>query len=74
MDNKMDKRELVEQKFIPIWRDETTGFPMHSHGIPYLDKSLNIYLYWLPDYGPCHCGNKAWDIPLSAVQAEDEKQ
>jgi hypothetical protein len=57
---------MSSQAITEIWRDEGTGLPMHRHAIP--SASNDGYDFDIPSPSRCNCGNKAYDIPLSAVQ------
>lgn len=51
----------------PIWRG-TRGIPMHSHSM------LIDGIYIDGEFKPCLCGDRSYDIPLSAVQTKEEKE
>jgi len=61
-----DALEEAKQINGPIWRDEKSGLPMHRHAIP--SASNDGYDFDMPSPSRCSCGNKAYDIPLSAIQ------
>ena len=56
----------------PIWRDEDTGLPMHSHSRPVIIDGF--ILLKSGEHRPCTCGNKACDVPLSAVQSASPRK
>jgi len=55
-----------------IWRDEKTGLSMHRHSIAVV--SDDGYDFDMPSPLPCNCGNKAYDILLSAMQDANTKK
>lgn len=64
----MQHKEINDR---PVWRDEKSGLPMHNHAIPVEIDGITVCT---SEYRPCNCGNRVFDIPLTAVKGKDVTQ
>jgi hypothetical protein len=49
-----------------IWRDESTGLPIHMHGHPIKVSEISSDTAQMGNPVACNCGNSFWDISKSA--------
>ena len=56
--------EVLDEALPPVWRDEKTGLPMHSHGVVVTNDNDGFEIL-MPSSKPCPCGRTVFDVPLA---------